>query len=288
MAMNFPGENSDYREARNKLLEAEINLRRQLESVAALRRQLPAGGSIPQDYVFDEDAGKVKLSQLFKPGHQSLIVYNFMFGPAMATACTSCTSILDGLNGTAPHVVDRVSFVVVAKSPMARIREFASERGWNSLRLLSSALNSYNLDYHGEREDGSQWPMLNVFTKRDGGIRHFYGTELFLAPAEPGQDGRHVDLIWPLWNLSTRRRKPAEQIGIRNSDTTTSYRYEPFRILDLESPTVICNKDLHERLSILENRFLLLLIFLTNRRSAIPSLRSRRVPSGPFLVAKPP
>jgi predicted dithiol-disulfide oxidoreductase (DUF899 family) len=201
MPTRFPGETGEYREARNKLLEAEINLRKQLESVSAQRRQLPLGGSIPQDYVFDEDNGPVKLSQLFKPGHQSLIVYNFMFGPAMPQACTSCTSILDGLNGTAPHVVDRVSFVVVAKSPIARIRKFAQERGWNNLRLLSSASNSYNLDYFGEREDGSQWPMLNVFVKRDGAIHHFYATELFLASTEQGQDGRHVDLIWPLWNL---------------------------------------------------------------------------------------
>jgi len=201
MPTNFPGETSEYRETRNKLLDAEINLRKQLEAVAALRRQLPPGGVIPQDYAFEDDAGTVRLSQLFKPGHQSLIVYNFMFGPAMANPCTSCTSILDGLNGTAPHVVDRVSFAVVAKSPMPRIRHLARERGWHNLRLLSSASNSYNLDYHGEREDGSQWPMLNVFTKRDGAIHHFYGTELLFASSEPGQDGRHVDLIWPLWNL---------------------------------------------------------------------------------------
>jgi predicted dithiol-disulfide oxidoreductase (DUF899 family) len=201
MPTNFPGETSEYRETRNKLLDAEINLRKQLEAVAALRRQLPPGGVIPQDYAFEDDAGTVRLSQLFKPGHQSLIVYNFMFGPAMANPCTSCTSILDGLNGTAPHVVDRVSFAVVAKSPMPRIRHLARERGWHNLRLLSSASNSYNLDYHGEREDGSQWPMLNVFTKRDGAIRHFYGTELLFTSSEPGQDGRHVDLIWPLWNL---------------------------------------------------------------------------------------
>jgi predicted dithiol-disulfide oxidoreductase (DUF899 family) len=201
MAISFPGESENYREARNKLLEAEIHLRKQLESVAALRRQLPAGGRIPQDYVFEDDAGQVRLSQLFKPGQPSLIIYNFMFGPAMAQPCTSCTSILDGLNGTAPHVMDRVAFAVVAKSPMQRIREFARERGWNNLRLVSSASNSYNLDYHGEREDGSQWPMLNVFVKRADAIHHFYGTELLFAPSEPGQDGRHVDLIWPLWNL---------------------------------------------------------------------------------------
>ena len=201
MAICFPGEDPNYRDARNKLLEAETQLRKQLESVAALRRELPPGGRIPQDYVFDEDSGQVLFSQLFKPETPTLIVYNFMFGPEMVQACTSCTSILDGLNGTAPHVLDRVPLVVVAKSPIPRIREFAKERSWTNLRLVSSAHNTYNLDYHGELENGSQMPMLNVFIKRGDAIHHFYGTELLYAPVEQGQDARHVDLVWPLWNL---------------------------------------------------------------------------------------
>jgi len=201
MAVCFPGEDASYRDARDKLLEAEMQLRNQLESVAALRRKLPSGGRIPQDYVFDEDNGQVLFSQLFKSETPTLMVYNFMFGPAMSQACTSCTSILDGLNGTAPHVMDRVPLVVVAKSPMPRIREFAKERGWTNLRLVSSAHNTYNLDYHGELENGSQMPMLNVFIKRGDAIHHFYGTELLYAPVEQGQDARHVDLVWPLWNL---------------------------------------------------------------------------------------
>ena len=74
MAIGFPGEDPNYRDARNKLLEAEMQLRKQLESVAALRRQLPPGGRIPQDYVFDEDNGQVLFSQLFKPETPTLIV----------------------------------------------------------------------------------------------------------------------------------------------------------------------------------------------------------------------
>ena len=80
-------------------------------------------------------------------------------------------------------------------------RAFARERGWRNLRLLSSASNTYNHDYYGEGPEGNQIPSLNVFVRRDGAIRHFYHTELLFAPREPGQDGRHVDLIWPLWNL---------------------------------------------------------------------------------------
>ena len=209
-SIRFPNEDPAYRESRNQLLEAEIRLRRNLEEVAALRRTLPPGGEVREDYLFEEGGGdlndtqtirKTRLSELFTPGKDTLILYSYMFGPQMQSPCVSCTSILDGLNGTAPHVQQRVNFAVVAKSPIARIREVARTRGWKNLRLLSSATNTYNQDYQGENASGSQMPSLNVFVRRDGRIRHSYNTELLFAPSEPGQDGRHVDLIWPLWNL---------------------------------------------------------------------------------------
>src|SRR5258708_7694149 len=101
--IRFPNETAKYRGARNGLLDAERELRRQTERVAALRRSLPMGGPIPEDYVFDEaprdqSAGRVRFSELFgdKP---TLIAYSFMFGPQDAAACPSCTSILDALDG---------------------------------------------------------------------------------------------------------------------------------------------------------------------------------------------
>jgi predicted dithiol-disulfide oxidoreductase (DUF899 family) len=208
--VRFPEESDSYRTARNELLLAEVALRKQIEAVAALRRKLPLGGAVKQDYVFEEGAAdlnestatkSVRISELFEPGKDTLLIYSFMYGPEMTSACTSCTSILDGLNGSAPHVMNRVNFVVVAKSPLERIRAFARGRGWRNLRLLSSASNSYNRDYHGESSKGGQQPALNVFVRRDDAIHHFYNTELFFAPSESGQDARHVDLIWPIWNL---------------------------------------------------------------------------------------
>ena len=112
-----------------------------------------------------------------------------------------CTAFLDSLDGAAPHVIQRANLAVVAKSPIARIREFARSRGWRNLRLLSSSANTYNRDYYGESPDGSQNPSLNVFTRRDGTIRHFFHTELLFAKAEKGQDDRHIDMAWPLWNM---------------------------------------------------------------------------------------
>ena len=208
-SVRFPDESESYRSARDELLEAEIQLRRNIESVAAQRRSLPLGDEVPENYSFEEGGArddsaataKVRLSELFADGKDTLIIYSFMYGPQMPQPCVACTSILDAMDGEFPHVAQRVNLAVVAKSPIARIMHFANGRGWRNLRLLSSSDCTYNRDYHAESPDGDQWPALNVFVRRDGAIRHFYNTELLYAPFDPGQDGRHVDLIWPLWNL---------------------------------------------------------------------------------------
>ena len=205
----YPGEGNEYRAARDSLLAAEIALRKQVEEVAALRRRLPTGGKVPQDYEFDEGAAdladrktvtRTKLSALFAPGKDSLIVYSFMYAPDSSAPCPMCTAFLDSLNGAAPHITQRANLAVVAKAPIQKIRSWAAERGWRNFRLLSSAGNSYNADYHAETPDGSQWPLLNVFRKTKAGIHHFYATEMFFAPSEEGQNPRHVDMLWPLWN----------------------------------------------------------------------------------------
>ena len=200
----FPNESAGYRSARNALLKAEIGLRREIERVAALRRKLPAGGVIREDYVFEEmgaggEKRRVKLSQLFGDKN-SLIVYGFMYGPAMKNACPSCSSIIDALDRESKHINQRVPIVAVARSPIERVESLRRERGWSGIRFLSSANNNYNRDYFTEDEKGGQQPILNVFLRKNGNIHHFYSTELSFVPAEKGQHARHVDMIWPLWN----------------------------------------------------------------------------------------
>jgi predicted dithiol-disulfide oxidoreductase (DUF899 family) len=208
MSISFPGESLEYRAARDRLLEQEAELRRVTEAVAAARRELPLGGIVPQDYVFQQ-AGpggtptEVRLSELFVPGEDTLVIYNFMFPRALddEQPCPHCTSMLDALDGAAQHITQRVNFAVVAKAELSRILAHAQARGWRRLRLLSSAGNTYNRDYFGEDAEGAQRPMLNVFRRDGEAIRHFWGSELLDAPTETGQDPRHVDSIDPQWNL---------------------------------------------------------------------------------------
>jgi len=197
----FPGESAAYRTARDELLAAEIELRRKIEDVAALRRKLPPGGAVPEDYVFDGPAGKVRLSELFQKPDASLVIYSYMYGPEMAQPCPMCTCMLDGLDGQAPHIQQRINLAVVAKSPLPRILAFTGPRGWRHLPLYSSAGNSYNRDYHGEDEKGAQNSCLNVFVRRDGVTRHIFATEMAFASSDSGMHPRHVDAIWPVWNV---------------------------------------------------------------------------------------
>jgi predicted dithiol-disulfide oxidoreductase (DUF899 family) len=233
MTTTFPGESTEYRAARERLLEQEIELRRIMEAVAAARRELPPGGLVPEDYVFqgagaDGTPTDVRLSELFASGKDSLVIYSFMFPrdpgderpgpPTGETAllpledgpCPSCVALLDQLDGSVEHVAQHANFAVVAKAPLPRVLTFAEERGWRRLRLLSSATNNYNRDYLGETEEGDQRPMLNVFHRDGDTIRHFWASELFYAPTEPGQDPRHVGTLEPLWNLFdlTREGRP--------------------------------------------------------------------------------
>ena len=210
--VRFPGESDEYRRARNQLLQSEIDLRRQIEAVAAQRRKLPLGGIVPRDYTFEEwDAGKnapkpVRLSELFEDGKDTLFLYSHMFIPGKAglpleQGCPSCTSIIDAIDGTARHVSQPINFAVVARVPIEQFRAHARARGWSHARLLSSANNTYNRDYKAETPDGEQLPMATVFARRDGKIHHFWSSELFLVPPDPGQDMRHVDFMWPLWSI---------------------------------------------------------------------------------------
>ena len=174
-----------------------------MEAVARLRRSLPRGGCVPQDYEFEEWGGSVKrrtkLSELFSPGKDSLVVYSFMYGPTAEPACPMCTSFLDGLDRYALHVTQRVNLVVVARSPIERVRAWAEKRGWSRLRLLSSSGNRYNADYFAEDPEGGQMPACNVFTRTDDGIFHSWAAELLYAPARGHP--RHVDLLWPIWSF---------------------------------------------------------------------------------------
>ena len=196
--LRYPNETKKYREAREALLKEERELIEKTKAVAAKRRELPVGGELKQDYVFqwanDGKTGEsVKFSELFGDKN-TLLIYSFMFGPGWDKPCPSCTSLMDGFDRTWYQVSRDAAFVAIAKAPPDRINAWAKERGWSQIPLVSGYESTFQADYKCQEDgdDDMQLPVMLVFTKRNGKIFHFWATET---------SGNHVDTVWPYWNL---------------------------------------------------------------------------------------
>jgi predicted dithiol-disulfide oxidoreductase (DUF899 family) len=195
---HFPNESTKYRNARNALLAEEIELRRNIERVAALRRALPLGGKIPEDYSFEAATGTVHLSELFGD-KQTLVIYSMMFGPQRKSACPMCTAMLTSWDGTTRNLRERIALAVTARSPIDRLLDFKKERNWHNLQMYSDRKGNYTRTYVSA-EDGDV-PALNIFTRRDGTIYHFWAGEMSGEMADPGQDPRGAPDVDPLWTI---------------------------------------------------------------------------------------
>jgi len=194
--VRIPNESAEYRAARTALLAEEIELRRHIERVAAQRSALPPGGEVNGDYQFEGEEGPIDFAGLFGD-KQTLVVYSYMFGPSRVRPCPMCTNLLGAWEGNAADIGQRVSLAVVARSPIAKLLAWKRERGWKNLRLYSDLNDAYARDYFGVSSDGGDMPALNVFSRRDGTIRHFWSGEM--TTADPGQDARGAPDPAPLW-----------------------------------------------------------------------------------------
>ncbi|HJP97730.1 MAG TPA: DUF899 family protein [Rhodanobacteraceae bacterium] len=195
-----PNETVEYRRARQALLAEEIELRRHLERVAELRRALPPGGEVTGDYRFAGEHGETDFAGLFGD-KQTLVIYSWMFGPQRERPCPMCTSLLSSWDGEARDVEQNVALAVVARSPLERLLAFKRERGWQGLKIHSDLNGNFSRDYFAVAPDGSDMPAFNVFTRRDGAIRHFWAGEMFATTADPGQDPRGAPDLMPLWTI---------------------------------------------------------------------------------------
>ena len=196
--LRYPNETKAYRDARAALQKEEEELIAKTKAVAAKRRELPMGGELKEDYVFqwanDGKVGQnVTFSELFG-GKNTLLVYSFMFGPNWDKPCMSCTSLMDGFDRTWYSVSRNAAFVAIAKAPAEKINAWAKERGWSQIPLLSGYKSTFQADYkcQEDSDDDMQLPVMHVFTRRDGKIFHFWATETM---------SNHVDTVWPYWNL---------------------------------------------------------------------------------------
>jgi predicted dithiol-disulfide oxidoreductase (DUF899 family) len=202
-AKPYPNDSAEYRKARVRLLEEEIELRRLNERVAEMRRALPLGGEPPKYEFIDEEGRKVGLAELFGK-HDTLITYFWMFGPQRARPCPMCTSLLGGLDVPARDLTQRVALAILSRSPVSRQLAFARERGWRNLKFFQVG-DDFAREYHAIADDGAEWAAEDVWVKRDGVVRHFWGGEMGGETADPGQDPRGAPdpaILWTWLDLT--------------------------------------------------------------------------------------
>jgi predicted dithiol-disulfide oxidoreductase (DUF899 family) len=201
-------EPADYAQRREELRAAEVELMRQQERVAALRRQLPPGSPV-QDYEFlegprnlvdgDEPVTRVRLSELFSAPDRALVVQHVMYGKLQTTPCPMCTMWVDGLNAAVRHVQQNADYVVASAADPPALRAHARARGWDAVRLLSCGDSSFQYDFGAEDEAGEQNSSISVFTlDPDGSPRHFYTCHPQMAD---DVSERGIDLLSPVWHL---------------------------------------------------------------------------------------
>lgn len=192
----MPDADEAYRQSRDRLRQAEIELRDRIEEVAAMRRSLPPG-PVVRDYTFIEmDGSRVHLSDLFSGGKNDLIVYHLMYWSKDDDFCPMCSLWIDGFNGIAPHITQRANFAVASAAPVEKLKAWGKRRGWDRLRLLSDDGPQFARDTAAEDAEGNPDSTIAVFRNEGGQIRHFYTAHPMLEDRQRG-----IDLLCPVWHL---------------------------------------------------------------------------------------
>ena len=198
-SVRIPNESPEYRRARTALLAEEIELSRHIERVAAQRRVLPPGGDVAGDYRFKgEDGPETDFAGLFGE-KETLVVYSYMFGPQRERPCPMCTNLLGAGKATPPTSASAFRW---SSSP-ARRSSACSPGSANAAGRTSGSTRTSTRpiprDYFGLLPGGAEVPALNVFTRRDGTIRHFWSGEMTGHTADRGQGPRAAPDPAPLW-----------------------------------------------------------------------------------------
>jgi predicted dithiol-disulfide oxidoreductase (DUF899 family) len=145
MTTHTIGTRDEWLAARLELLDEEKELTRRSDDLTRRRQELP-WVRVDKQYRFETDEGNVSLPALFR-GRSQLLVYHFMFGPDYKAGCPSCSSIADGFNGIAVHLMNHdVMFSAVSRAPLVQLNAFKKRMGW-SFPWASSFGSDFNADY---------------------------------------------------------------------------------------------------------------------------------------------
>ena len=165
--------------ARKQLLLKEKEFTQLRDRLNAERLALP-WVKIEKPYVFDGPNGQETLADLFD-GRSQLIVKHFMFGPEWNDGCVGCSFELDNLSGAIVHLEHHdVTYVVVARAPMAKIEAFRRRMGWR-FKWVSSYGSDFNYDFHVsfKPDEIAKGEAYYNYALRDVGIDELSGRSVF-------------------------------------------------------------------------------------------------------------
>lgn len=243
--LRYPNESRAYREARDLLLKEEQDLVDKVRAVAEKRRNLPLGGELKEDYVFEwANDGKVgtrvTFSELFADKN-TLLLYSFMFGPNWDNPCPSCTSLVDGFDRTSYQVTRHAAFVAIAKAPAERINAWARRRGWSQMALVSGAGSTYQADYRCQGDsDDMQWPVMHVFRRLDGKIFHFWGNRIAGESCRHGVAILESDGLYARGASRSCHAAPGFQVRVSGQELSGQCVAWPSRWLRRRHAVAIC------------------------------------------------
>lgn len=207
----FPGESPAYANARQALLAEEIEFRRHMTRLVALRQALPPGPVIDKDYRFKDEQGfEVGLPDLFGD-KDTLVAYFWMYGPERERPCPMCTNWIGSVDGNAADIKQRVAYKIFGRSPVERQFAFAQERGWRHTDFVQTVGDAYANDLGLLTPEG-EYPALTVYQKDGDQVRLFWMSEMQAEMADPGQDPRDAPDIAALWSILdlTPQGRPAD------------------------------------------------------------------------------
>jgi predicted dithiol-disulfide oxidoreductase (DUF899 family) len=193
--------------ASQAFLAKEKAFTKERDELSAMRRDLP-WVKVTKDYVFETEAGRKTLSELFGKNSQ-LIVYHFMFAPGNTAGCPGCSFMGDHIDGELAHLVHHdVSWVAVSRAPLRDFLPYKTRMGWKfpwvssngsdfnfdfrvsfTEESIAAGKNQYNFEERPNKDTGEA-PGGSIFFKdANGEIYHTYSSY-----------GRGLDMMLGVYN----------------------------------------------------------------------------------------
>jgi len=137
------GTREQWKAARDELARLEAAHAARAEEITRKRRELP-WVAVDKEYVFDTQAGRQTLAELFD-GRSQLLAYNIMYGPDYTVgACPGCTNLADGFDPTTLlHLNQRdVTLICFSRAPIDRLTAYKERMGWQF-----PYVSTYDIDF---------------------------------------------------------------------------------------------------------------------------------------------